>query len=335
MSQHRVTAAKLNVRSAPAVQDGNQVGQLSNGDMIQVVGSEEGWAEFEHNGDNAYASARYLEATGDAAAPAEEETATEPAAGVEDPASEESSWFMEAAQEVASWPGELVEWWQDSDSAEEVTEDQGTGWWDDIVSWWEGRDEPSMEAEEQLEPEVAEVVEEQATEAAETPEETEGGYGYFSHPDWEKVKVSYGANAVPLNSTADRLFRSILASAGLTSGYISSTLRTYADQARINYEQNSESQILNWYGSEVHAAWVKYHNEGRSTAEFAEFIEARDARRGRPMSRHLDGLCMDLAPHNAAYAAKLAELKPVAGSGVMTYLVEKGCTHTQFTFEVC
>jgi len=30
----------------------------------------------------------------------------------------------------------------------------------------------------------------------------------------------------------------------------------------------------------------------------------------------------------------ICELVPVAGSGVKTYLQEKGCTHTEFTFEI-
>jgi hypothetical protein len=52
------------------------------------------------------------------------------------------------------------------------------------------------------------------------------------------------------------------------------------------------------------------------------------------MSKHLSGLCLDVAPHNSRFSDVCARLKPVSGSGVKTYLVEKGCTHTEFTFKV-
>ena len=158
--------------------------------------------------------------------------------------------------------------------------------------------------------------------------------GYYTHPNASKVSVTYGANAVALNSTAENLLKSILAKAGMTQGYVSSTLRTYADQARINYEQNSKAQILKWYGSEVHATWVRYKAEGKTTADYAKYLEDRDKARGRTISNHIPGYALDVAPHDSRFSDAAATLVPVAGSGVRTYLVEKGCTHTEFTFLV-
>jgi len=157
---------------------------------------------------------------------------------------------------------------------------------------------------------------------------------YFSHKDADKVSISYGSNAVKLNSAAEHLLKSMLANAGLKSAHVTSTLRTYADQARINYEQNSGSQIKQWYGSDVFDTWTKYKAQGKSTADFAAYLESRDKKRGRVMSKHLSGLCLDVTPVSSAYADECKRLKPISGSGVKTYLVEKGCVHTEFTFLV-
>lgn len=235
---------------------------------------------------------------------------------------------VENATEESS--GSWLSGWLDSvgDAVMEMADDvveEVSSWWETDVAENEAIDTEQVASARATE--VAEIVEESS------PEETSGG-GYFSHPNANAVSVSYGPNAVALNTNAEHLLRSILAEAGLSSGYVSSTLRTYADQARINYEQNSESQILSWYGADVHATWVQYKNEGKSTAEYADYLETRDQTRGRVMSKHLSGLCLDVAPHNGSFSDAVGALVPVAGSGVRTYLVEKGCTHTEFTFEV-
>jgi peptidoglycan hydrolase-like protein with peptidoglycan-binding domain len=157
---------------------------------------------------------------------------------------------------------------------------------------------------------------------------------YFSHKDADSVSISYGANALKMNAQATHLAKSIAAEAGLSSIIISSTTRTYADQGRINYEQNSAAQIKQWYGVDVYNTWVKYKRENRSTAEYAAYLEARDKARGKVMSKHLSGLCLDVTPYNVKFADVCARLVPVAGSGVKTFLKEKGCTHTEFTFKV-
>ena len=230
--------------------------------------------------------------------------------------------LMEGAGEVVETVIETV-----SEIAEEVV---------DFVTGSEELQDNTEEAQEQTQTSETEETEENSdTEnEAESSSEDTGSYPYFSHPDWENVKVSYGANAVKLNKNADRLLKSILSSVGLKSCHVTSTIRTYADQARINYEQNSESQIKQWYGSEVHATWVRYKAEGRSTADYAAYLEERDKKRGKVLSKHLSNLCLDVTPVDSKYSNKLKELKPVSGSGVKTYLVEKGCVHTEFTFPV-
>lgn len=227
--------------------------------------------------------------------------------------------LMEGAGEVVESVVETV-----SETAEEVV---------DFVTGSEEVQDNSEEAQEQVQTPEAEENSNTENEAESSSEDT-GSYPYFSHPDWENVKVSYGANAVKLNKNADRLLKSVLSSVGLQSCHVTSTIRTYADQARINYEQNSESQIKQWYGNEVHATWVRYKAEGRSTADYAAYLEERDKKRGKVLSKHLSNLCLDVTPVDSKYSNKLKELKPVSGSGVKTYLVEKGCVHTEFTFPV-
>lgn len=162
----------------------------------------------------------------------------------------------------------------------------------------------------------------------------DAGSGYFSHPDADKVSVSYGAHAVALNATAEHLLKSLLASAGLTSGHVSSTLRTYADQARINYEQNTGTQIKKWYGQAVYDTWAKYKREGKTTADYAAYLEQRDKDRGRVISNHIPGYALDVSPYNGAFASAVQKQVPVSGSGVRKRIVEKGCTHVEFTFHV-
>ena len=174
------------------------------------------------------------------------------------------------------------------------------------------------------------------TETTETVSDNNAGVvsgKYFSHKDADKVKISYGNKAIKLNAEAEQLLKSILASAGMTSGYVTSTLRTYADQARINYEQNTADQIKSWYGAEVYAVWAKYKAEKKSTADYAKYLEERDKKRGAVISNHIPGYALDVSPHDKRFSDAAGNLAG-KGSGVRKILVEKGCTHTEFTFKV-
>ena len=157
--------------------------------------------------------------------------------------------------------------------------------------------------------------------ASEQTAATKGGGKYYEHPNADKVSISYGPNAVALNADAKRLIQSIIAGAGLSSGYISSTLRTYADQARINYEQNSGEQIKKWYGAEVYNTWSQYKKAGKTTADYAKYLEERDKKRGKTISNHIPGYALDVSPHNSKFSNFAQTLVPVSGSGVRKILV--------------
>ncbi len=157
---------------------------------------------------------------------------------------------------------------------------------------------------------------------------------YYSHRNASKVKIKYGAHAVKLNSNAEGLIKSIAAAAGVRSIRITSTKRTYADQARINYEQNSGKQIRKWYGEGRYRVWKKYKREGKPTSAYAAFLERYDKKNGTLISKHIPGYALDVAPFNAKIKAQCDKLIPVAGSGVKSNLKEKGCCHIVFTFKV-
>ena len=61
---------------------------------------------------------------------------------------------------------------------------------------------------------------------------------FFVHPNAESIKINYGPKAVKLNSPAELLLKSIFAQANTPNLKVTSTLRTYDDQARVN-KQNS------------------------------------------------------------------------------------------------
>jgi len=61
-------------------------------------------------------------------------------------------------------------------------------------------------------------------------------YIYFTNPNYSNVGLSYdpkSPTAHKLNADAERLLKSLLAEAGISSAIITSTRRTYDDQARI------------------------------------------------------------------------------------------------------
>jgi uncharacterized protein YraI len=58
--QMRVNATMLNVRSAPAVKDGNIIGKLNIGDPVKAGWIENGWANIYFGSGGGYVSAEYL-----------------------------------------------------------------------------------------------------------------------------------------------------------------------------------------------------------------------------------------------------------------------------------
>lgn len=165
--------------------------------------------------------------------------------------------------------------------------------------------------------------------------------GVFSHPDAGKVTLTYGANAVKLNSKAEQLLKSIIAACGMTSANLTSTLRTYHDQARITITQtykNNPSTVSTWYGADVLAACKKYLND---IDGFAAWWKAHDQKRGRVSSKHLSNRAMDVVPggDRTKFVAKVKELVVIATKSGVTRIIPKGVMnepvdHVEFGFDV-
>lgn len=163
----------------------------------------------------------------------------------------------------------------------------------------------------------------------------------YSHPDAETVKLSYGPNAVKLNAKAEYLLKSILASCGMTAAELTSTLRTYHDQARITLTQTlpnkGEGTVKQWYGQKVLDACKTYKGDVEG---MAKWWKEYDAARGAVSSKHLSNLALDVVPSGdrAKFAARVQELVPKAGTGVKR-IIPKGVMnepvdHVEFTFPV-
>ena len=163
------------------------------------------------------------------------------------------------------------------------------------------------------------------------------GGGDFSHAGASRVSLSYGARAVKLNQRAENLLKSILASVNIAGAQLTSTLRTYHDQARITMTQTTDANTARWYGQDVLDAKRRFRGNIQA---FADWWAARDRSRGRVSSLHLTNHAMDVVPssNRAAFASKVRQLVGVSGSGVRR-IIAKGemgepVDHVEFTFKV-
>jgi hypothetical protein len=167
----------------------------------------------------------------------------------------------------------------------------------------------------------------------------------FSHPNANNVTLKYdiqgdGKPVVPLNKDAEQLLKSILASCDMSGARLTSTLRTYHDQARITITQTYKAEprrVLTWYGKEVYEACKKHLGDIQA---FADWWQKYDKRRGRVSSLHLSNRAMDVVPSGdrAVFAKKVQELVKVKNSGVKR-IIPKGVMnepvdHVEFTFDV-
>lgn len=168
-----------------------------------------------------------------------------------------------------------------------------------------------------------------------------GAEYYFSHPEYEKVTLHYvieNTTAPPLNTEADKLIRSILAEAGIHTAYISSTKRTFREQAEIMKEV-SDVNLRGWYGEEAALAVRKYN-----VPTLEQWLKEKKPK----ISRHIPGYALDVivvggdklnTPENNAkrdaYDAVISKLLYIKSFGVQNYLRENnGVEHTEFTFTV-
>lgn len=170
-----------------------------------------------------------------------------------------------------------------------------------------------------------------------------GGYTYYSHPNAANVTLAYGERAVRMVPNAEFLLKSILGSCNILSATLTSTLRTYHDQARITMEQTypaSPAKVTQWYGNAVRVECEKYLKT-HDIQGFADWWEAYDKQRGAVSSLHLTNQALDVVPikDREKFAKAVGDLVPVAGSGVRR-IIPKGVMgepvdHVEFTFKVC
>ncbi len=157
-----------------------------------------------------------------------------------------------------------------------------------------------------------------------------GGYTYFENANYTSVSLIYdnSPTAYRLNSTADKLLRSILAESGIYSARITSTNRTYIDQSRIIQTQLSDANIKKWYGNDVYNASKQYDQ-----SNFSIWLKQYHPQ----ISNHIKGTAIDVVVSNRnVYQTTLNRLRNVKGSGVSKILPENnGVDHTEFTFLVC
>lgn len=158
---------------------------------------------------------------------------------------------------------------------------------------------------------------------------------YFVHPNADSINIKYRSSAIPLNKDAEKLLKSIFAEAGTTNLEVTSTLRTYEDQARAN-SQNSRANIVAWYGGDVAQAWDKLKAGQMIQQDFANFLKERDTKRGKLMSNHLSGFAIDVVPYSDQFASTAEKLMKQGGSGIRKVLREKSnnAVHIEFDFSV-
>jgi hypothetical protein len=161
----------------------------------------------------------------------------------------------------------------------------------------------------------------------------------FSHANHASIKLTYGGRAVKLNARAEKLLKSILAACGIPSAHLTSTLRTYHDQARITKTQtlpnSGAGTVARWYGQPVLDATRRM-----SVADLAVWWRNYDKQRGRVSSKHLSNIAMDVVPAHSRsrFASKVQELAAASGTNVRR-IIPKGVMnepvdHVEFMFEV-
>lgn len=166
---------------------------------------------------------------------------------------------------------------------------------------------------------------------------------YYVNPEFETVKIDYGPFAVKLNQDAEILLKSIVAKAGKNSAFVSSTLRTYEDQARVN-KQNSRSLIIQWYckgdpNCDLVKKWDSFVKGEMTQREYGEYLKSRDEKSGKVISKHIPGFALDIVPLDEKIASTADYLKGQGNSGIANVLREptngpNGALHLEFTFPI-
>lgn len=164
--------------------------------------------------------------------------------------------------------------------------------------------------------------------------------GYYVNPNYQSVNIKYYPNAIPLNKDAETLLKSIAKDIGKSEITVSSTLRTYEDQARVN-KQNSRKNIINWYcrgnkNCDLVKKWDLFKSGQMTQQEYADYLKERDRERGKVMSNHIPGFSIDVVPYDENLATKAEKLSKQSNSGVKNVVREpdNNAVHLDFTFKV-
>jgi hypothetical protein len=122
--------------------------------------------------------------------------------------------------------------------------------------------------------------------------------------DYNTVNLLYGKNASKLNPYIETILKHILFDAGEKSGFITSTSRTVADQARVMYESYLNSDGLKMYGDngdKVINVGIKAKKEGKSKDEVVQLMMDKINKIGSEnVSKHIADpskyVAVDIAP---------------------------------------
>ncbi len=163
-------------------------------------------------------------------------------------------------------------------------------------------------------------------------EETPQG-NYYTHPNYANVKLILDSGTPtrhPLNATADKLLRSLLAKAGIMQAHVSSTLRTFADQAKAMFDNKRGKHDISYANKDAMKALDQYFAKN-DQAGFAAWIE----KNAPNLSNHLSGRAIDVTKINHSAFHKVLN-EHLAGYSKHIDERPKGLdvTHVEFTFRV-
>jgi peptidoglycan hydrolase-like protein with peptidoglycan-binding domain len=228
-----------------------------------------------------------------------------------------------------------------SDEKTDVKTDLNVSKEQDVVPDNKTEDTP---LKENVNKEIEEPLKETKKESVSDSSNDNDNWKYFSHKDWEqsKYRLGSGRTAKPLNDNAAKLLRNILAGAGLSSARVTSTLRTFSDQAYIVLTQVTQEEVNKWYSwirknRDIYDGYAQQLKDGVDKEKvFNEYGEWIKKNVGNAASNHLNGIALDIAGCDLEKFNKFAStLVSVSGSGVKKVFPEYKRTHVEFTFKVC
>lgn len=163
---------------------------------------------------------------------------------------------------------------------------------------------------------------------------------YYIHPNYDTVTIEYTSKAIQLNNDAEILVKSIAKKANKSKITITSTLRTYEDQARTN-RNNSRTDIINWYcggnsNCELVKKWDSFVKGNMTQQQYADYLKEQDKKNRTLISKHILGLSIDITPFDSNLADVAEKLSKSPNSGVKYVVREENnnTVHIEFKFPV-